>query len=191
MNRTLLPAVAIATFALFSAIAAGCGGSGAKIPASAAAASSTPKSGTSPTPTIASQAGLGQPTTVDKVLPTPTAVLFSDAIVAVAAGKNSYKPTMSDFKALSASQVSVGGQTYKGVSLATIAAHVSAKTDSGYVTVQGTRSDGKRLNEIRFPTKDVASTTVFVMDSGGHLALYSSSIPKIQWLTAVTAIAFT
>ncbi|MGH2632028.1 MAG: hypothetical protein ACRDG3_01340 [Tepidiformaceae bacterium] len=198
MKRPLLPMRAATLFAastvalvLVLAVAA-CGGGGGKqagtATSAAAKASASAASSAAATPT---STGLGQPAGTGDALPTPTPLLVTDAALGVAFGKDNFAPTMDAFNALDQTSVTVDGKSYKGVTLATMAAKVSAPTDSGFVTVQGTLPSGTRLNVIRFATKDVAATTVLVIDSGGRVALYSTSIPKDQWLIAVTSVAFT
>lgn len=198
MRHRLLPirtaALCAASCAMLAVVvtAAACGGGGGKqapTPGTATAkASSSVAASASATGT---STGLGQPANKEGALPTATPLLITDAVLGVVSGKNNFKPTMDDFKALEQTTVTAGGKSYTGVSLATLGSKVSAPADSGFVTVEGTLLSGVRLNVIRFATKDVAATTVLVMDSGGRLALYSSSIPGDQWLIAVTSVAFT
>jgi len=194
MKRLLLPARAVVPLAasamaliLVVAVSA-CGGGGG---GQAKTATTGPAKASASVEATGTSTGLGQPVNSGAALPTATPLLVTDAIVGVANGKANYAPTMADFKALDQTSITVDGKSYKGVSLAALGAKVAAPTGTGFVTVQGTLLSGARLNVIRFATKDVAATTVLVMDSGGRLTLYSSSIPKEQWLLAVTSVAFT
>ena len=188
--RSVVPMAASAAVLILIVAASACGGGGGKQTKTTTSGTAKAHASASASATSTST-GLGQPQGSGDALPTPTPLLVTDAIVGVANGKESYAPTMDDFKALDQTSITVDGQSYKGVSLAALAGKVSAATDTGFVTVQGTLLSGTKLNVIRFATKDVATTTVLVMDSGGRLALYSSSIPKAQWLTAVSSVAFT
>ena len=188
--RSVVPLAASAAVLVLILATSACGGGGGKQTKTTTSGTAKANASASASATSTST-GLGQPQGSGDALPTPTPLLVTDAIVGVANGKESYAPTMDDFKALDQTSITVDGQSYKGVSLAALAGKVSAATDTGFVTVQGTLLSGTKLNVIRFATKDVATTTVLVMDSGGRLALYSSSIPKAQWLTAVSSVAFT
>ena len=170
-------AVAIAASVL---LYAACGGDDAK-PSPTAAANT-------PAPT-ATSSGLQQPTSEDKVLPTPTKADPTAVALSVVAGKQTFNPTVSDYRALPTTSVSAGGQNYSGVSVGAIAEKVSAPATST-VTIQGTRADGKRESLLRYTLSDIATNTVLAIDDSGHIALQSSSIDKELWLVNVTSVAF-
>ena len=166
---------------------AACGGGDSKPAADATAA---------PTPTLTAAertkvalTPVALPTVKDQPLPTPAKLGTDDIVVSVVAGKEKYQPRASDFSALPTVDISVGGKTYTGVSLAALAEKVKAPA-GGNVTIDGTRSDRVRLGTIRFPAADIGATTVLVPDETGHLSLYSTSVPQEQWLVLVTGVSF-
>ncbi len=178
MLRFLMAASAV-TVLFVGVLSAACGGS--KKDANA--------TGATPAATETAPTGLEQPTAEDKVLPTPTKAAADDIALTVVSGEHTFAPTVSAFGALTQTEVKAGDQSYKGVTVAALGGKVSAAGGST-VTIQGIRNDGKRQGFVRYPLADIASTTVLVMDDTGHLSLASSSIPKEQWLTFITGVAF-
>jgi len=149
------------------------------------------KSDTPQTPTVEatpSTVANEQPQVPDKPLPSPTPIPDTLPVVQVAFAGKVFAPTKADFSALPKAKVTAGGKEYEGVTLAALAEKAGGKADS-VATIQGTRADNLRLGAIRFPLADVGASTVLVIDDGGHLALFSSSIPQEQWLKDVTSIA--
>jgi hypothetical protein len=156
---------------------------------------STPAN-SSPTPSQTATGGDGTATasvsptaTPESQLPTPTPLADDIPILQVAAGGQLYEPLTADFESLPQETIDVGGQDYTGVLIDTLALKVPADPQS-VVTIEGTRSDGLRFGVIRFPLDDIGSTTVLMLAENGHLDLISSSIPRDQWLTSVTSVAF-
>ncbi len=161
-------------------VSVGCDGNDAPDSASVAqqtsqAASSTPNTNE-------------QPQVADKQLPTSTPVPDISPVIQVGAAGKLYAPTKSEYAALPKVKLSVGGREYEGVSLALLAEKGSARAGA-IVTIQGTRIDNLRLGAICFPLADIAATTVLVMDSSGHIALVSTTVPQDQWLKDVVSIA--
>ena len=148
------------------------------IPSAAAAASAQ-----------AANPGLLQPVSDDQVQPTPTKAADTAVAVAVVAGKQTYSPTVADFRGLPAANVDAGGQSYTGVTIATLASKVSAASGTT-VTIQGTRADGKRTGLLRYPLADIGSGTVLALDDSGHISLMSNTVDKSMWLIYVTSVAF-
>lgn len=132
---------------------------------------------------------LAQPTAEDKPLPTPAPVPEDGVAVQVAGASGTpYAPKLSEFRALPTSEIKVDGQSYKGVTLSALLAKVNA-ANTAVVTLDGTRSDGKRQGAVRFPLADIGESTVLVLGNGGELNVASTSIPKDQWLIWVTGIS--
>ncbi len=130
-----------------------------------------------------------QPSAADQPLPTPTP-LPEDGIAIQAVGAGApYSPTLSQFKSLPTTEIKAEGQSYTGVTLATLAEKSKAATGVA-ATIEGVRADGKRQGAVRFPLADVASNTVLVLAADGQLSIASTSIPKEQWLIRVTSVAF-
>ena len=173
-----LPAVLI--------IAAACGGSDDK---------NSPADATvGPTPTAAeahqtADQGQLQPSAPDQPLPTPVPLAEDGIAIQVVGVGAPYAPTLSAFKALPTVEIQAEGQSYKGVTLATLAQ--KSKAASGVsATIDGVRGDGKRQGAVRFPLADIASNTVLVLAADGQISVASTSIPRDQWLIRVTSIAF-
>lgn len=179
MLRYLMAAIAATAF-LFAA----CGGDDAK-PADSTAASPAGAAGAA-TPT---STGLNQPTGEDKPLPTSPALAPDAVALTVLNGKKSFAPTVSELKNLPTITVKGGEQSYTGISVAALAEKVGAAPAS-YALIEGIRADGKRAGIIRYPLAEIGSTTVFVPDARGHLALASSSIAKDIWIIDVTSVVF-
>lgn len=180
MIHRFMPVVAAALAA--SLLLAACGGGSSKkenANASAAAAS----------PTSADTAGLAQPSAPDKPLPTPTPVPDDGTALTVVSKEHNFAPKLADLKGLKQDKVDANGKSYSGVSIQTLADQVSAKAESN-VTIQGIRSDGKRVGIVRFALSEIGSNTVLVLDEKGHLALASSKIPAEQWIIAVDSVSF-
>ena len=136
------------------------------------------------------QAGEGEPTAVpDKPLPSPTPIPDDVPVVQVVAGGKQYAPMRSEFSALPKAKVSAGGKDYEGVTLATLAEKAGAAAGTT-VTMQGTRVDNLRFGAVRFGLSEIGASTVFMLDSEGHVTLASSSVPPEQWLKDITGIAF-
>ena len=178
MLRYLMAAIAATTFLM-----AACGGDDAKPAATKAAGSGTPAA----TATLSS--GLEQPTVEDKVLPTPTAASDTAIALVVANGKQTYNPTVADYRALATASVNAAGQDYSGVTIATLAAKVSAPA-TATVTIQGIRADGKRTSLLRYALADIGTNTVLMIDASGHIALASSGFDKELWLSNIASVAF-
>lgn len=182
MLRFQLTAVAAVSLLIMSVAFAACGGGDSKKPASQASASAAATG--SPEPST----GLEQPAADDHVLPTPTKAAADGVALSVVNGKESFLPKVSEFNSLPTAEIKAD-KSYKGVTIATLGEKVKA-ADGAYVTVQGVQMDGKRMSILRLPLSDIGSNTALVIDAAGHLSLVSSSIPKNQWLTAVTSVAF-
>ncbi len=141
------------------------------------ATTGTPTAPAPPTPTI------------EPALPTPTPAGDTASALIVVSSKGNFRPTVAEFRQLPQVDITANGPQ-KGVSIAALAAKVGVTPTSGFVTIQGVRSDGKRSGIVRYPVADVASTTILVLDNSGHLNLVSSTIPAAEWLTAVESVAF-
>lgn len=128
-------------------------------------------------------------TVTDVPIPRPTPVPADFVVVQVVNAGDVYAPTAAEFAALPGAQISHGGTNYSGVSLAALAAEVGAR-DGAIVTIEGTRSDNRRLGVIRFTLDEIGDNTVFVISEDGHIDLASTSIPPEQWLNTVTGVSF-
>jgi hypothetical protein len=137
----------------------------------------------------AANPGLQQPVSDDKVEPTPTKASETAVALAVVAGKQTYSPTVAEFRGLPTAKVDAAGQSYTGVTIATLASKVSAASGTT-VTIQGTRADGKRTGLLRYALSDIGSGTILALDDSGHLALMSNTVDKSMWLIYVTSVAF-
>ena len=179
-------------FAAFSAVillSAACGGGTDADKPAEAGATAGPTLSERETRQTATAKGLEQPTVVDQPLPTPSK-LAEDGIVVQAVGSGAaYAPTLAEFKKLPTAEIKVDGQTYSGVSVATLAEKSKAATGVA-ATIEGVRPDGKRQGAVRFPLADIAANTVFVLAPDGQLTVASTAIPKEQWLIRVTSVAF-
>lgn len=129
-----------------------------------------------------------QPQVPDKTLPTSTPVPDTSPVIQVGSTGKLYAPTRAEFAALPKSRLSAGGKDYEGVSLAFLAEKGTPRSGA-IATIQGTRLDNLRLGAIRFPLADIAATTLLVMDTDGHIALVSSTVPPEQWLKDVISVA--
>jgi hypothetical protein len=129
------------------------------------------------------------PTVQDQPLPTAVKLSSDDVVLTVVAGKERFVPKVAEFANLPTAEISAGGKTFKGVTLASLAEKVKAPSGA-IVTIEGTRADGVRLGNVRFPAADIAATTVLAPDDKGHLSLYSTTVPQEQWLVQVTGVAF-
>lgn len=178
MLRLLLPALALSGLLL---LACGDDDDGAPLPAgetSPAAASPRPAGGEQPTPT----------STPEKPVATPTPASDKAIALTVVAGEKNFNPSVAEFRALPVSEINAGG-TRKGVLMADLAAKVAGKADA-YVVIQGYRNDLKTLAIVRKRLSEIASNTVFTIDEQGHVNIASSVLPEIEWLKAVSSIAF-
>jgi len=175
MLRSLVPVLVVLGIA-----ASSCGGG--KAGDSATAGAATPGPAGSPTG-VANQ----QPTP-DRPLSTPTPASDSAIALSIAAGEKRYTPTVAEFRTLPTTEIAAEG-AQRGVLLADLAAKVSAAPGS-VVTIQGYRNDMATLAFVRKPLAEIASTTVFLVDSAGHLNIASTNLPKIEWLRAVSVIGF-
>lgn len=129
------------------------------------------------------------PTPTDAPLPSPTPVPDDFVVVQVVSAGEVFAPTRSELVALGETTIAQGGKDYTGVSIGTLAAHMSAR-EGAVVTIEGTRSDNLRLGVIRFTLDELAETTVLTVSETGHLDLASSFVPPEQWLMTVTGISF-
>lgn len=128
----------------------------------------------------------GQPTT-SQPLAKPTPVPDTGLAFQVISGTQKFTPTVAEFKALPQTDLDVKGAKQTGILLSDIAAKVPAGRN-GVVTIEGLSGDGQRVGAVRFPVADIAATTLFVLDSEGHVNVVSTTIPEEQWLKAVTGI---
>ena len=136
------------------------------------------------------QAGADEPTAIpDKPLPSPTPIPDDVPVVQVVAAGQQYLPMRSEFTALPKTKVSAGGKDYEGVTLAALAEKAGAAAGST-ATIQGTRIDNLRFGPVRFGLSEIGASTVFMLDSAGHVTFASSSVPPEQWLKDITGIAF-
>ncbi|MEO9254326.1 MAG: hypothetical protein ABI305_02215 [Tepidiformaceae bacterium] len=182
MLRFQLTAVAAVSLLLMTVALAACGGGDSK------KATPTPSTSAVATGSAEPSNGLGQPSAADQVLPTPTKAAADDVALSVVNGKETFLPKVSEFSSLPTAEIKAD-KSYTGVTLATLGEKVKAAADA-YVTVQGVQMDGKRMSILRLPLSNIGSNTALVIDDSGHLSLVSSSIPKEQWLMAVTSVAF-
>jgi len=178
--RVIAPALLGLSF-----IIAACGGGddGTATPTSRATTPDATASGSTATPSVSPTA------TPENPLATPTPLPADLPLLQVAAGGQLYEPLTAEFNELPTVTISVDGEEYTGVLLETLSLKVPADPQA-IVNIEGIRSDGIRYGSIRFPLADIGSTTVFVIAENGHLDLISSSIPREQWLTSITSVAF-
>ncbi len=132
--------------------------------------------------------GANQQPTPDRPLSTPTPASDKAIALSVVAGEKHYNPSVAEFRALPVTEIRADG-TKKGVLMADLAAKVAGKEDA-YVVIQGYRNDMKTLAIIRKRLSEIASNTVFIIDEQGHVNVASSALPQIEWLRAVSSIAF-
>jgi hypothetical protein len=176
MPRILIAAFAAALASTSVVMACGGGDSPAATPSPAPTESPTPEPNK-------------QPTAEDRVMPTPTQ-LPGDAIAfVVVSGKTTYSPNPDEARALDRTSVTAEGKTYTGISVATLAKKVSAKAETIF-TIQGVRSDGKRIGFIRGSLTEMGATTVFVPLEDGHFNVVTSSLPSQQWISFANSLAF-
>ena len=172
----------MAAFAATALLLAACGGGNDK-------PSTDPTTAGTAAPTATTSSGLQQPTAADVVLPTPTPAADDSIALTVVAGKQTYNPTVSEFRALDTAKITAAGQDYTGVAIGTLAAKVSAPAEA-VVTIQGTRADGKRASLLRYGLSEIGTTTILTISDSGHLTLESTSIDKTLWIIDVTSVAF-
>ncbi len=168
-----MPRLLILPVMLLALLVAACGGDKDDADNDTASASTT--DGASPIPT-------------PKLLPTPARANDDDVILTASAGETDFKPTLKEFRDLPKTKVNAQGQK-EGVSLNEIARKVSARPDA-LVTVEGFRSDGRVIQFVRQPLKDIGAESVLLVDESGRLRLVSSKIPESEWLVNVTVISF-
>ena len=167
-------------------IAAGCGGGDddrEATPSNGTASPSASPGDATATPSVSPTA------TPEHPLATPTALPADLPLLQVAAGGQLYEPPAAEFNQLPTVTITIDGEEYTGVLLETLSLKVTADPQA-IVNIEGIRSDGIRYGSIRFPLPDIGSTTILVIAENGHLDLISSSIPRGQWLTSVTSVAF-
>ena len=165
-----LPFLALAAFAL---LAAACGGDDGDSNSDGGAAQADGSPTATPTP---------------KLLPTPPKANDDEVILSASAGQTAFTPTLREFRELPRTKVDAKGQK-EGVSLNEIAAKVSAPAES-YVTVQGFRADGRMIQFVRLPLKDIGAESILIADENGRLNLVSSKLAESEWLVNVTVISF-
>lgn len=178
MFRVLLPLLALSGLLLVA-----CGDDDGPSPSPSETATGVASAETSATGSAPNQ----QPTP-DRPVPTPTPASDRAIALTVVAGEKNYNPSVAEFRALPESEINAGGPK-KGVLLSELAAKVGGKADA-LVVIQGYRNDMKTLAIIRKRLSEVASNTVFTIDEQGHVNVSSSTLPEIEWLKAVSSIAF-
>lgn len=138
----------------------------------------------------ATQAASGSPTATPTpgLLPTPPRAAEDEVILTASAGQKAYEPTLKEFRGLPRTKVEAKGQK-EGVSLNEIAAKVSAAPES-FVTVQGFRADGRAIQFVRQPLKDIGAESILIADDNGRLSLVSSKLAESEWLVNVTIVSF-
>jgi hypothetical protein len=160
-----------------SLLTVACGGGSDKPAASpstgAAAVGATNTPG--PTPTAVSQ------------FPTPKPAKDSDIVVTVVRAKESYSPTFAEFRGLPQTD---GGSTGKrGVALDLLAQRVGAGPES-VVTIEGRNQELTRITFYRGKVRDLGAKAIFVVDAEGHVSFVADSLPKEQWIYAITGVSF-
>ena len=131
----------------------------------------------------------GSPTATPtpKLLPTPPKA-NDDEVILSASGTNSVHAHAEGVPR--ASQDEGGCEGPEGRRLPNeIAAKVSAPAES-YVTVQGFRADGRMIQFVRLPLKDIGAESILIADENGRLNLVSSKLAESEWLVNVTVISF-
>jgi hypothetical protein len=169
LRRSILIGLAAATFACLG-LAAACGGSDKKDqPTATAEVAAIPEK--SPTRV--------RPTRI----PATAVPATGPALFVGASGKPPYVPTVDEFRALPTTVVK--GQS--GVTLAVLAdkAGLASATTA---TIDGVPKGSDIDGVIRYPMKDIASTTILVIDDTGHISIVSDVIPETEWLTLVASI---
>jgi hypothetical protein len=137
----------------------------------------------------ATQAVAGDtPTPTPELLPTPPDASEDEVILQTAAGETTFAPTMAEFRGLPHVTIEADGSK-EGVSLAELGRRVSAAADS-FVTIQGTRRDGRMIQFVREPLSEVGDESVLVLDESGRLNFYSSALGEEEWLINVVAVTF-
>jgi len=122
-------------------------------------------------------------------LPTPTPVADEGIAVTVIGNGTTYQPTVAEFRQLPTVQIEADG-TRTGPTLDVVASQVGWN-ESTVVTIQGLTEDLNNVAYIRYPLADIAQDTILEVDEQGHLNLYSTVLPKDDWLKVVVAITLT
>jgi len=142
-----------------------------------------------PSPSAISSVKVPTATPTDKPLVQPTPPQPGEPILQVKSGKNTFTPTRADVEKLDTTTITIKGKDYKGVTLATLAAKVSASA-TAQATILGTNSLGTRIGGALLSLKDDGANAVFVIADDGYLRLAASSLDPSQWLVDITSIVF-
>jgi hypothetical protein len=139
-------------------------------------------------PTTASGVGAGTATPEAGAVAKPSPITVGKAFDVSALGQE-YAPTIAELKTLPQTEITVNGKKYSGVSLATLGARVKS-VPSAQVTVQGYRSDWKRVAFFRLPAAEIAAETVLFFDPEGYISIASTKVPEGEWLKSVISVGF-
>lgn len=169
MHRFVL--VVIASLAVLSLAACGGGSSNAT------------------SPSAVSSVKVPTATPTDKPLAQPTPPQPGEPILQIKSGKNAYNPTRADVEKLDSATITIKGKDYKGVTLATLAAKVSAAS-TAQATILGTNALGTRIAGALLSLKNDGTNSVFIISDDGYLRLAASSLDPSMWLVDVTSIVF-
>lgn len=142
-----------------------------------------------PSATVSAGAGSATATPTDVSLAQPTPPQPGEPIIQVKYGKNSYTPTRAEVEALPTTSITIKGKDYKGVTLAEIAAKVSASA-STQATILGTNSLGTRIGGALLSTKSDGTSAVFIISTDGYLRFAATSVDASRWLVDITSIVF-
>jgi hypothetical protein len=127
-------------------------------------------------------------TPTPQLLPTPPKATDDEQILNVSSGDNVFVPTLKEFRDLPKTKIDAKGQR-EGVSLAELANRVSAPAEAT-VTLQGYRNDGRKIQFVRQPLKDIGSESVLSLDEAGRVRLFSSKLGEEEWLVNVVVVSF-
>jgi hypothetical protein len=133
--------------------------------------------------------GTARATPTDRPLVKPTPPANDAPLLEIKAGDSQYEPTKADLQKLDTTSIHAAGKDYKGVTLASLAAKVSAPATSS-ATILGTTAAGTRVGGARLSLKDDGTKSVFFIADDGHLSMASSSLAPDQWLVDISAVVF-
>ena len=160
-----------------SLLAVACGDGPDKPAASPSAAAAAPGATSTPGPT---------PTPVSQ-FPAPKPARDGEVVVTVVRAKESYAPTFAEFRGLAQTD---GGATGKqGVALDVLAQRVGAGPES-VVTIEGRNQELTRITFYRGKVRDLGPKAIFPIDGDGHVSFVADSLPKEQWIYAITGVSF-
>lgn len=138
-----------------------------------------------PLPTVAPS----RATPTNAPLPTPAAAKDTDPIISIGSRTKSVTLTGAEFRALPTVEIEAAGEKRRGVSLTALGITVDARAGA-IVTIEGRPPDLTRSGLWRGSLVAFGANAVLSIDDRGVITLAGSSIPKEQWLAAITGVGF-